>query len=116
MKITNEIFHVGRSGITSPEDGAIYLIIFGDEAALVDAGCGHDLERLFMKIQQHGVKPAQIKYLLITRCHYDHAGGIDGVREQTGCRVIAHEMDARYPERGDGTVTAAKCRKNHSAV
>jgi glyoxylase-like metal-dependent hydrolase (beta-lactamase superfamily II) len=108
MKITNEIFQVGGSGITSPEDGAIYLIIFGDEAALVDAGCGNEPERLFMNIQQCGVMPTQIKYLLITHCHYDHVGGIEGIREQTGCRVMAHEMDARYLERGDGTATAAK--------
>ena len=52
MKITEEIFQVGGGGLTSPGDAAIYLIHFGDEAALVDAGCGDAEDRLFRNIQK----------------------------------------------------------------
>ncbi|MBW1800339.1 MAG: MBL fold metallo-hydrolase [Deltaproteobacteria bacterium] len=107
MKITEEIFLVGGGGLTSPADAAIYLIHFGDEAALVDAGCGGAEERLFANIRDCGVEPGQIRYLLITHCHYDHIGGIPGIRDRTACRVVAHELDARYLEKGDDVVTAA---------
>ena len=30
----------GRSGLTAPEDAAIYLVRFDSHAALIDAGCG----------------------------------------------------------------------------
>lgn len=108
MKITNEIYQVGGSGLTAMEDAAIYLINFGGHAALVDAGCGRVQERLFKNIQHYGVGSEQIEYLLITHCHYDHTGGIQGVKERTNCQVVAHELDARYLEQGDGIVTAAK--------
>lgn len=107
MKITEEIFQVGGGGMTSPEDAAVYLILFGDEAALVDAGCGGAEAQLFRNIQECGARPRQIKYLLITHCHYDHVGGIPGIRDRTKCRVVAHELDAQYLEKGDDAVTAA---------
>ena len=108
MKITHEIFQVGSSGLTAMEDAAIYLIHFGAHAALVDAGCGRGKERLFKNIQDCGVGPKQIEYLLITHCHYDHTGGVQGVKERTKCRVVAHELEAQFLEQGDDTVTAAK--------
>ena len=108
MKITKEIFQVGGDGLTSQGDAAIYLILFGDEAALVDAGCGSAGDRLFRNIQECGVEPDRIKYLLITHCHYDHTGGIPDVRARTTCRVLAHALDARFLENGDNAVTAAK--------
>lgn len=46
IQVTNEIHQVGGSGLTGSEE-AIYLIRFGEEAALVDAGCGKAKERLF---------------------------------------------------------------------
>ena len=108
MKITREIFQVGGSGMTAAEDAAVYLILFKGHAALVDAGSGRVQERLFKNVQDCGVDPIQIEYLLITHCHYDHTGGIEGIRIRTGCRVLAHELDARHLEKGDDIVTAAK--------
>jgi len=108
MAITREIFQVGGDGLTAAGDGAIYLIDFGGNAALVDAGCGHAQKRLFDNIRTCGVEPDQIQYLLITHSHFDHTGGIVGVREWCGCRVVAHELDARYLEEGNDVVTGAK--------
>jgi len=107
VKITEEIFQVGGGGLTSPGDAAIYLLHFGDEAVLVDAGCGGAETRLFKNIQESGVQPHQIKTLLITHCHYDHIGGIEEIRNRTHCTVVAHELDALYMEKGDNAVTAA---------
>jgi glyoxylase-like metal-dependent hydrolase (beta-lactamase superfamily II) len=108
IKITDEIWQVGGSALTSMEDGAIYLINVRGHAALVDAGCGRSLERLFRNIQECGVDPAGIEYLLITHCHFDHTGGARAVREKTDCQVVAHELDARFLEQGNDRVTAAK--------
>ncbi len=108
MKITKEIFQVGGGGLTAMEDAAIYLVCSEGRAALVDAGCGGDIERLFENIRSCNIQPDQIDYLLITHCHYDHTGGIAGIKERFSCRVVAHELDACYLEKGDDTVTAAK--------
>lgn len=108
MRITDEIHQVGGGRLTGPEDAAIYLIRFGEEAALVDAGCGRETERLFKNIRDCSVEPSSIKQLLITHCHFDHTGGIEAVRKRTGCQVVAHGLDAVFLEEGDSEVTAAR--------
>ena len=84
MEITSEIFEVGGGHLTSPEDAAIYLIKFGQESALVDAGCGLAMERLFANIRKCGTDPQRIKYLLLTHCHYDHTGGAAELKRRGG--------------------------------
>jgi len=108
IRVTNEIHQVGGSGLTGPEDASIYLLHFGEEAALIDAGCGGATERLIRNIADCSVKPESIKYLFITHCHFDHTGGIEGVRSRTGCLAVAHELDAEFMEEGNGTVTGAE--------
>jgi len=106
--VTKEIFQVGGGSLTAPEDAAIYLIKVEGRGALVDAGCGHGTGRLFENLSACGVHPRNIEYLLITHCHYDHTGGAREVQDRTGCRIVAHELDARFLEEGDNRATAAK--------
>ena len=107
MKITDEVFQVGGSKFTSYEDAAIYLINFNGHAALVDAGCGRSTERLFNNVESCEVNLKDIEYLLITHCHYDHTGGAKDVKDMTGCKAVAHELDTGFLEAGDNSVTAA---------
>ena len=107
MEITSDIFEVGGGDLTSPGDAAIYLMKFGQETALVDAGCGLATERLLANIRKCGVDPQRILYLLITHCHYDHTGGAAELKERIGLNIVAHELDAPFLETGDNAVTAA---------
>lgn len=107
MEITEEICQVGGGEHSAPEDGAIYLIRFGERAALVDSGCGNSVEQVIRNLRACGVEPQRVELLLLTHCHYDHAGGASALRDRTGCRIVAHSEDARYLEDGDSKVTAA---------
>lgn len=107
MKITSDIYQVGGDGYTSPRDAAIYLITWAHRAALVDAGCGGESDRLLDNVRDCGVAPAQIERLLITHCHFDHTGGAAELKARLGLTVTAHALDAEYLETGDDAVTAA---------
>jgi len=107
LAITSEIFQVGGSGYTAPEDAAIYLICFNGKSALVDAGCGNYFDSLYVNISECGVDPKAISYLLLTHCHYDHTGGAAAIHTQLGCKIFAHKLDAQFLENGDNKVTAA---------
>ena len=48
-----------------------------------------------------------MKYLFLTHCHYDHTGGAASVKNATGCKIVAHDLDAAFLEAGDSEVTAA---------
>ncbi len=107
MKITTDIFQVGGSGLSDSSDASAYLVISGDEAALIDSGTGSGTNRIVSNIKKCGIELSSVKYLFLTHCHYDHTGGAEKIRELTGCRIVAHKLDAEYLERGDSNVTAA---------
>ncbi|AFM26162.1 MBL fold metallo-hydrolase [Desulfomonile tiedjei] len=106
-KILENLWQVGGSGLTDPADAAVYLVRFGDKAALIDAGCGNAHSRLKKHVTKCLSPNVQLEYLLLTHCHFDHTGGAEAVREDFGCRIVAHELDAVYLESGDSEVTAA---------
>ncbi len=107
MKILQNLWQVGGSGFTAAEDAAIYLIRFGQQAALIDAGCGHAHQQLVANISAVLADKIAIPYLFLTHCHYDHVGGAAALKDQYGCKIVAHELDAEYLEAADDVVTAA---------
>jgi glyoxylase-like metal-dependent hydrolase (beta-lactamase superfamily II) len=107
VKIMNNLWQVGGRGMTHPSDAAIYLVRFGDKAALIDAGTGRNHPQLIKNIAECLGSEAQLEHLLLTHCHFDHTGGARAVRDEFGCRVVAHELDAVYLESGDNRVTDA---------
>ncbi|MGB6063292.1 MAG: MBL fold metallo-hydrolase [Desulfomonilaceae bacterium] len=110
IRIKNNLWQVGGRGLTDPADAAVYLVRFGDKAALIDAGSGRDHLQLKKNIAECLEPNVQLEYLLLTHCHFDHAGGAQALRDEYGCRIVAHELDAIYLESGDDRVTgAARC-------
>jgi glyoxylase-like metal-dependent hydrolase (beta-lactamase superfamily II) len=105
--ITKDIYQVGGSDFTAPEDAAAYLIHMDGRAAIVDAGCGNATDRLLENIRSCNVPDEAIDYLLITHCHFDHTGGAAELKERLNLKVVAHSLDAEYLEKGDQHVTAA---------
>jgi len=105
--ITEEIFQIGGSGFSAPEDAAVYLIYMDGRAAVVDAGCGNATEKLLDNIHACNVPDEVIDYLLITHCHFDHTGGAAELKKRLDLKIVAHVQDAEYLEKGDQMVTAA---------
>lgn len=107
MKILDNLWQVGGAEFTTVEDAAIFLVRFGDRAILIDSGCGEEHDLLVENISEILPPEIGIEYLFLTHCHYDHTGGAQKVREQYGCKIVAHELDSAYLENGDSVVTAA---------
>jgi glyoxylase-like metal-dependent hydrolase (beta-lactamase superfamily II) len=107
IKIKDNLWQVGGRGLTDPSDAAAYLVRFGDRAALIDSGTGRDHPQLITNIAESLESSVQLEYLLLTHCHFDHAGGAQAVRDEYGCRIVGHEADAIYLEAGDNGVTGA---------
>jgi glyoxylase-like metal-dependent hydrolase (beta-lactamase superfamily II) len=94
-------------------DAAVYLVRFGDKAALIDAGSGRDQTQLSKNIAECLGPNVQLEYLLLTHCHFDHTGGAQAVKDEYGCLIVAHELDAVYLEAGDNRVTASTWYGGH---
>ena len=80
-----------------PEFAAAYLLVDGDEAAFVDNNTNHAVPRLLAALADAGLAPEQVRYLIVTHVHLDHAGGTSAMAEACpNATVLAHPRAARH--------------------
>ena len=70
-----------------------YLLAAPGGSALVDPGSGIAEERVLEGIRRAGADPADIRYVLLTHCHVDHARGAYRFRER-GAKLVASPRTA----------------------
>lgn len=107
ITILENLWQVGGDNLSAPSDAAVYLVRFGDSAALVDAGTGSGHRQIKENIARCLPPEVAVTHLLITHCHYDHTGGAQAIRDDFGCAIVAHALDAAFLASGDKQVTAA---------
>jgi len=105
MNISDRVYLVGsgKYGMELSEsmDCNVYLLDGGTECALVDAGGGIEPERIVANIERSGFSMAQVKRLLITHVHGDHAAGAYYFHSRYGIEVVASEEAAAWLTAGD---------------
>lgn len=83
--------HTIDTGFFRPNFDAAYLIVEGGRAAFVDSGTSHSLPRHLAALEQAGIDPADVDWLILTHAHLDHAGGAGALlRELPNARLLAH--------------------------
>lgn len=90
--LTIDTHYFGR-----PEFAAVYLLIEGQRAAFFDNNTNTALPRLLASLADHGLRPEQVEYLIITHVHLDHAGGTSAMaRACPNATVLAHPRAAPH--------------------
>jgi glyoxylase-like metal-dependent hydrolase (beta-lactamase superfamily II) len=74
---------------------ASYLLIGPTGAALIETGPGSTLETLREALKGHGLQPSDIRDVLVTHIHLDHAGAA-GWWAQQGATVYVHPLGAPH--------------------
>ncbi|MFQ5398280.1 MAG: MBL fold metallo-hydrolase [Anaerolineae bacterium] len=78
-----------------PRAIASYLILAPGGPVLVETGPGATLPTLLEKMASHGLSPQDIRHVLVTHIHFDHAGAA-GWWAQQGAQVYVHHIGARH--------------------
>jgi metallo-beta-lactamase class B len=94
FRMADHLYYIGSSDIAS------YLITTGEGNIVIDAGYADSEKRLEASITKVGAHVRDVKILLNTQAHYDHAGGFAALKRATGAKLFASEADAPMLEGG----------------
>jgi glyoxylase-like metal-dependent hydrolase (beta-lactamase superfamily II) len=80
-----------------PGLAACYLIESEGEAAFVDTGTSHTVAQLMWLLEAKGIAPEQVKYVIPTHVHLDHAGGAGAlIQRLPEASMVIHPYGARH--------------------
>jgi metallo-beta-lactamase class B len=85
--IIGNVYYVGASDITS------YLMVTPAGDILLDGGFVETAPMIEANIQKLGFKLSDVKYILSSHEHLDHAGGISELQRATGAKFVALEQE-----------------------
>ena len=71
-------------------------VIGHEEATLVDTGVGNRANPIFPQLAELGIQPENIKQVILTHAHHDHAMGTYLILEKVRPTIYAHEKDTKY--------------------
>jgi metallo-beta-lactamase class B len=94
FRITGNIYYVGAKGI------AAYLIAADRRLILLDVGPEQNAPLVENSIKALGFHLSDVKIILNSHAHYDHAGGIARLKRDTGAMLYASPGDRWALEHG----------------
>ncbi|MFK0043594.1 MBL fold metallo-hydrolase [Streptomyces sp. NPDC090741] len=77
-----------------------FLVTDGKGAMIVDTGVAGRAPAMLRQIADAGLRPADVRLILLTHHHADHSGSALELREATGAPVAIHRDDADQLRRG----------------
>src|SRR6185369_10747626 len=94
FRVVANVYSVGAS------DAAVFLIATPKGLVLLDGGYPNEYDKIRANIKKLGFDYYDIRILLNSHAHYDHAGNLARIRKETGARLMASDGDAPLLARG----------------
>lgn len=88
FRIIGNVYYVGASDITS------FLIATPEGHILLDSGFAETVPQIRRNIISLGFRLEDVKFLINSHAHIDHAGGLAELKELTKARLLASAADA----------------------
>ncbi len=86
---------------------AAYVIPSNDGLTIVDCGPGSTLPNLQRGLQRLGYTLGDVRHLLLTHIHLDHAGGAGALARLSGATVYVHRHGATHLRRPERLIESA---------
>jgi metallo-beta-lactamase class B len=94
FRILGNIYYVGASDLTS------YLITTPEGHILIDSGLKETVPYIRAGVDKLGFRMQDIKIILNSHAHYDHAAGLAELKRLTGAKILLMKPDAELAARG----------------
>ena len=94
FRVYGNTYYIGPQGLTS-------ILIASDQGdVLIDGGIAESAPQVAEHIRQLGFRLQDVKLILNSHAHHDHAGGIAALQRMTGAGVVASPWSAKVFETG----------------
>ena len=91
------LIHTVDAGYLRPGLAAVHVAVDGGEAAIVDTAVSHSVPRILDAVRDAGLTPADVRWVLLTHVHLDHAGGAGALmRELPHAELVVHPRGAPH--------------------
>jgi metallo-beta-lactamase class B len=87
-RVVGNVYYVGASDVTS------FLIVTPAGHILLDSGFAETVPLIKRNVARLGFRLEDVKILINSHAHYDHAGGLAQLKRETGAQLAASEADA----------------------
>ena len=77
-----------------------YLVGCGKNRVLIDTGSDFAYGRLRGQLARQGVKPGDLKLVILTHAHPDHAGSAARLKRDFGAEIAVHATEAEWVRTG----------------
>jgi metallo-beta-lactamase class B len=94
FQIAGPLYYVGMSNVTS------LLLTTPKGHIVIDGAFAESAPRILDNVKTLGFAPADVKIVLSTHAHTDHAGGLAELKVRTGARLLAGAADLPGLARG----------------
>lgn len=94
FRIYGNTWHVGPRGL------GVFLLTAPSGHVLIDGGVRGHASSIEANIRSLGFDPRDVRWILVTHAHCDHAGGVAQLARATGAQVIAGVADVALLARG----------------
>ena len=78
-----------------------FLLDDNGSLTLIDTGTPHCEAKILEAIEKIGKRPHDLKNIIVTHCHPDHAGSVGSLKRMTRARVYMHPDDAWMVRKGE---------------
>lgn len=80
-----------------PGMAASHLMIEDGKIAFIDVGTTHSKDYLLDAVRQHNLTPDDVRYIIVTHIHLDHAGGAGILMQECpNATLVVHPKGARH--------------------
>ncbi len=94
FKVIDNVYFVGTAGLSS------FLVTSPNGHVLIDTALPEATPLIKANIEKLGFTLTDIKYLLNTHAHFDHAGGFAELKKDTGAQMVSSAADKPLLEGG----------------
>ena len=94
FRVVGNVYYVGPAGVSA------YLIVTPQGNILTDGGLPESADQIEANIKTLGFDIKDVKLLLNSHGHFDHAGGLAQLKRDSGAKLVASRGDQPFLESG----------------